>query len=575
MAILETRRQKETVIVIGVYALTLCTLWTTFRKSHSFLQWTIKLNQGFSFIIICAFVLVNFLLIWQGLTTLLFGELRLIEQEHIFERLPLIVIPMVMIVSQFNSSQIFNVLIFTVGFLMMQVFTWILRDRLEGLLQTINEHTTFTKLLFSNFIRNMIIFAILNYFTTKYTFFDNLKQFYNDLNSTNFVLITFGYNFTSILIQYLNLLLHTILNFYAFYYNQSSRHSSQHNTTNFDSDEIESDDDDDDEQEFEGKFIYEKYIDFITKLFDVILDLTFGIPFKFRTFYIKDLVMDTVVLVKRGVDISTMWKNNAKLNDKLPDIIPEDLIDHDNICIVCMDDLVELSHERRHKVEVNNGDDQHVLFTQEDINSMSKNKRPKILPCGHMLHFSCLKHWMERSQTCPTCRLSVFDENGNVKPVKHHRPPQRDSSLNDSEVKPSPTPTQGTHILNESSAGMDSTTDSNTTTHPTSASQTTTTATTTTTTMTTTTTDSQRNESYSTLDRRMSRTQQTNRPLKYGEWSTFEVKEQNEDGSNVKFEVKDNFSRKKQIELIVTPNENLQNSIITIPDIYLEGRRHL
>lgn len=570
MAILETRRQKETLLVIGVYGLTIYTLYSTFRQSHSFLQWTVKLNQGFSFIILCAFMLVNFLLIWQGLTTLLFGELRLIEQEHIFERLPLIVIPMIMIVSQFTSSQMFNVLLFSVGFLIMQVFTWILKDRLEGLLQTINEHTTFTKLLFSNFIRNMIIFAILNYFTTKYTFFNNLKQFYKDVNSVNIVLITFGYNFASILNQYLNLLCHTILNFYAFYYTNLSRQRNRNSHhINFNSDEIESsdsDDDDDDEQEFEGKFIYEKYIDVVTKLFDVILDLTFGIPFKFRTFYIKDLVMDTVILMKRSADIYKMWKNNKKLSDKLPDLIPEDLIDHDNICIVCMDNLVELSHERKHELESTDGDQQ-ILFTQEDIQSMSQNKRPKILPCGHMLHFSCLKHWMERSQTCPTCRLPVFDEKGNVKPVQHHKPHKGDQTINPR--SPTPTPTQDTHTPNrafESSiSNIDYMTDSNNNAHSSSPLLTT----------PTTTEETQGNDLYSTLNRRLMETRQKNRPLKYGEWSVFQVKERNQDSSNVKFEVKDNSSRAMQIELIVAPNENLQNSVITIPDTYLEGRRHI
>ena len=569
MAILETRRQKQAVLVVGVSGLTLYTLWSTFRQSHSFLQWTIKLNQGFSFIILCAFMLLNFLLIWQGLTTLLFGELRLIEQEHIFERLPLIVIPMIMIVSQFNSSQMFNVILFSIGFLIMQVFIWILKDRLEGLLQTINEQTTFTKLLFSNFIRNMIIFAILNYFTTKYTFFNNLKQFYKDADSVNLVLITFGYNFTSIFNQYLNLLFHTILNFYAFYYTQSSRHHNYNNHhVNLNSDEIESsddDDDDNDEQEFEGKFIYEKYIDLTTKLFDVALDLTFGIPFKFRTFYIKDLVMDTVILVKRSADIYKLWKNNKKLSDKLPDIIPEDLIDHDNICIVCMDDLVELSHERKHEVKGTN-EDQQILFTQEDIKSMNQNKRPKILPCGHMLHFSCLKHWMERSQTCPTCRLSVFDEKGNVKPVQHHRLRQVDQPVNFQ--SPTPAPIQDTQIpsrsFETSITNTEDMTEFDKTTHSSLHLST-----------PSPTEDAQINELCSTLNTRMTETRLKNRPQKYGEWSVFQVKEQNQDGSNIKFDVKDNTSRATQIELIVTPNENLQNSVITIPDIYLEGRRHI
>lgn len=33
--------------------------------------------------------------------------------------------------------------------------------------------------------------------------------------------------------------------------------------------------------------------------------------------------------------------------------------------------------------------------------------RPKKLPCGHILHFACLRSWLERQQNCPTCRRPV------------------------------------------------------------------------------------------------------------------------------------------------------------------------
>jgi Ring finger domain len=41
--------------------------------------------------------------------------------------------------------------------------------------------------------------------------------------------------------------------------------------------------------------------------------------------------------------------------------------------------------------------------------STSERQRPKKLPCGHILHFYCLRSWLERQQTCPTCRRSVLD----------------------------------------------------------------------------------------------------------------------------------------------------------------------
>jgi len=37
------------------------------------------------------------------------------------------------------------------------------------------------------------------------------------------------------------------------------------------------------------------------------------------------------------------------------------------------------------------------------------NDTPKKLPCGHVFHFHCLRSWLERQQSCPTCRTSVLD----------------------------------------------------------------------------------------------------------------------------------------------------------------------
>ncbi|KAJ3749169.1 hypothetical protein DFH05DRAFT_1520777 [Lentinula detonsa] len=37
------------------------------------------------------------------------------------------------------------------------------------------------------------------------------------------------------------------------------------------------------------------------------------------------------------------------------------------------------------------------------------NMTPKKLPCGHVFHFYCLRSWLERQQSCPTCRRTVLD----------------------------------------------------------------------------------------------------------------------------------------------------------------------
>ena len=68
--------------------------------------------------------------------------------------------------------------------------------------------------------------------------------------------------------------------------------------------------------------------------------------------------------------------------------------------------------------------------------SSDERHRPKKLPCGHVLHFACLRSWLERQQNCPTCRAPVLvphisqpqnpnAPNGVVRGLFQANPPQR------------------------------------------------------------------------------------------------------------------------------------------------------
>ncbi|OAE21114.1 hypothetical protein AXG93_3661s1390 [Marchantia polymorpha subsp. ruderalis] len=61
------------------------------------------------------------------------------------------------------------------------------------------------------------------------------------------------------------------------------------------------------------------------------------------------------------------------MNERFADANAEDLI-RDATCIVCREDMVEA----------------------------------KKLPCGHLFHIHCLRQWLERQNTCPTCRAPVL-----------------------------------------------------------------------------------------------------------------------------------------------------------------------
>lgn len=94
--------------------------------------------------------------------------------------------------------------------------------------------------------------------------------------------------------------------------------------------------------------------------------------------------MTTRSFVKR---LGALLKYRQALRDmeKYGDATDEELV-RENTCIICREEMHQWDPNNPRQVE---------------------RSRPKKLPCGHILHFGCLRSWLERQQACPTCRRSV------------------------------------------------------------------------------------------------------------------------------------------------------------------------
>ncbi|KAJ6291165.1 hypothetical protein OIU76_023259 [Salix suchowensis] len=67
------------------------------------------------------------------------------------------------------------------------------------------------------------------------------------------------------------------------------------------------------------------------------------------------------------------------MNDRFPDATAEEIDASDATCIICREEMTTA----------------------------------KKLLCGHLFHVHCLRSWLERQHTCPTCRALVVPlENG-------------------------------------------------------------------------------------------------------------------------------------------------------------------
>ncbi|KAK7967412.1 uncharacterized protein PG986_001689 [Apiospora aurea] len=119
--------------------------------------------------------------------------------------------------------------------------------------------------------------------------------------------------------------------------------------------------------------------------FFAVLMMFYGLPIHIM----RDLFMTTRSFLKR---LSALIRYRKALQDmnKYPDATEEEL-GRENTCIICREDMRPWD---------------------PNVTGAVERSRPKKLPCGHILHFGCLKSWLERQQVCPTCRRSVVMDGG-------------------------------------------------------------------------------------------------------------------------------------------------------------------
>ena len=117
----------------------------------------------------------------------------------------------------------------------------------------------------------------------------------------------------------------------------------------------------------------------------------------------RDVFLTARSFGKRIYDFLRYRKATHDMNDRYPDATAEEL-ENESTCIICREDM-------RPWVESNTQSTQPELTSHE---RMDQRLRAKKLPCGHVLHFGCLRSWLERQQVCPTCRRSVLSPNSSV-----------------------------------------------------------------------------------------------------------------------------------------------------------------
>ncbi|KAG0581856.1 hypothetical protein KC19_3G014700 [Ceratodon purpureus] len=130
------------------------------------------------------------------------------------------------------------------------------------------------------------------------------------------------------------------------------------------------------EGQWDNKAVYIFYLELVRDLlhlslylfFFLVIFIHYGLPLHL----VRELYETFRNFKARVADFIRYRKITSNMNDRFPDATEEEL-GRDATCIIC----------------------------REEMSAAKK------LPCGHFFHVHCLRSWLERQQTCPTCRAPV------------------------------------------------------------------------------------------------------------------------------------------------------------------------
>ncbi|KAF7362055.1 RING-type domain-containing protein [Mycena venus] len=153
--------------------------------------------------------------------------------------------------------------------------------------------------------------------------------------------------------------------------------------------------------QWENKSMWVFYIELATDflklttylVFFIIIMTFYGIPLNI----LRDVYVTGRSLITRLRSLHRYQTATRNMDQRYPNATEEEMAAmSDHTCIICREEMVLPRLP----------EDPAVPPAAAD----GPNTTPKKLPCGHIFHFNCLRSWLERQQSCPTCRRNVLED---------------------------------------------------------------------------------------------------------------------------------------------------------------------
>ncbi|BGP32312.1 E3 ubiquitin-protein ligase hrd1 [Rhodotorula toruloides] len=171
---------------------------------------------------------------------------------------------------------------------------------------------------------------------------------------------------------------------------------------------------------WEAKSIYIFYVELAADFFKLCTYLTFfgliltfyGLPLNI----LRDVYITLRSFLLKLRDLRRYRQATRNMDELYPNATREEMdAMTDKTCIICREDMEfrPAEGETAGAQGVANGPPAGADAGAQPPQAEQRvglNDTPKKLPCGHVFHFHCLRSWLERQQSCPTCRRPVLPQ---------------------------------------------------------------------------------------------------------------------------------------------------------------------
>lgn len=307
------------------------------------------------------------ILFGRFLQQIFFGQLRILEVEHLYERSWYAVtetcLAMTIFRDEFDAQFVFT---FT-ALLFLKIFHWLCQDRVEFMEQSPAVPRSFHVRM----VTLMATLALVDIAIVHYSIETSMR-----IGPTVLIMFAFEYSILAAM---------AISTFAKYVLNVIDMRM---------------------EDPWENKSMYVFYLDLMTDFFKLITYLIFFVII--LTFYglplhiIRDVYVTLRSFLAKCRDLVRYRRATRNMNERYPDGTNDELERlSDRTCIICREEMVASDVRARRDVPERRS---------------GVNDTPKKLPCGHIFHFHCLRSWLERQQSCPTCRRPVLEEQRRAAP---------------------------------------------------------------------------------------------------------------------------------------------------------------